>query len=171
MLAPDYYYESVFLIPYEKLYNDGIRGIIFDIDNTLTAFNQHNPPAKITALIRRLGRMGFKLCLVTNNTNKRLNTFNKSLGIDGIANAAKPMKRSFRQAMKTMGTTPDSTVIVGDQLFTDIWGGRRMGLTTILVKPITYRDFVWVYAKRAIERRILRKYFESLPLEQRPKKW
>jgi len=159
MIIPDHYYDSVFLIPYEELWKNNIRGIIFDIDNTLTAFDEKLPPPKIVELIKKLELMGFKICLVTNNTGKRLRGFNEHMSIFGIANALKPFTRGLRQAMAKMETTPAQTMIVGDQLLSDIWGGKNAGITTVLVKPITDRDFIFVKIKRKIERVMLRKFF------------
>ncbi|MCL1884317.1 MAG: YqeG family HAD IIIA-type phosphatase [Defluviitaleaceae bacterium] len=161
-LTPDYYYESVFLIPYDELWKKNIRGLIFDIDNTLTRFDEKQPSAKITALLNKLQRMGFRICLVTNNTNKRLGHFNENLNFPGIANAIKPLTRGIKYAMQTMDTKPAHTVIIGDQLLSDIWAGKNARITTILVKPISDKDFIFVRAKRVIERIILRKFFEDL---------
>jgi HAD superfamily phosphatase (TIGR01668 family) len=162
--TPDYYYESVFLIPYDELWKKNIRGIIFDIDNTLTRFDEKQPSAKIAALMKKLERMGFRLCLVTNNTNKRLGHFNESLNLPGIANAIKPLTRGLRYAMETMGTKPENTVIIGDQVLSDIWAGKNARITTILVKPVSDKDFFFVRAKRLLERAILREFFADKKL-------
>jgi len=162
MLRPDFYYDSVFEIPYGQLHEKGIRGLIFDIDNTLTPFDQKLPPPKIVALMKRLEKMGFKVCLLTNNTTKRLNGFNKDMKLPGIANGLKPFARGINKTMRMMGTAKKQTVIIGDQLLADIWGGKNAGIVTILVKPITERDFFFVRFKRYIERFILRGYFREL---------
>jgi len=162
MLTPDYYYDSVFLIPYTELLQKNIRGLIFDLDNTLTPFHEKLPPPKVVALMRRLQQMGFKICLLTNNTTNRLNRFNAEMKLDGIANGLKPFTRGIKQAMKVMGTTRSQTVIIGDQLLSDVWGGKNAGICTILVKPITEKDFFFVRFKRHIERFMLRKYFAQL---------
>jgi len=161
MLYPDYYYDSVFQIPYDELWKKNIRGLIFDIDNTLTPFDQAEPHAKVVALMRRLQKMGFRVCLVTNNTRRRLNAFNKSLALDGISSAAKPLSRGIKSAMQKMGTHPPRTAIIGDQLLTDVWGGKNARITTIMVKPLTERDFFFVRFKRLFERWLLRKYFAN----------
>ena len=161
-LTPDFYYESVFLIPYEELWKKNVRGIIFDIDNTLTRFDEKQPSPKVVALLNKLERMGFRLCLVTNNTNKRLANFSENITLPGIANAVKPFTRGVRYAMETMGTKPAHTVIVGDQVFSDIWAGKNARITTILVKPISEKDFFFVRAKRVMERMLLRKFFAGV---------
>jgi len=159
MLKPDYYYDSVFEIPYGELHAKGIRGLIFDIDNTLTRFDEDLPPPKIAALLTRLNKMGFKVCLLTNNTNGRLNRFNRNIQLMGIANALKPFTWGIRKAMRLMSVDKNQTVIIGDQLLADVWGGKKAGIGTILVKPITEKDFWFVKIKRIIERRMLQKYF------------
>jgi len=156
---PDYYLDTVFDIPYEELWKNKIRGLIFDIDNTIAPYEEHRPSAKITALIKRLQRMGFAICLLTNNTNKRLKCFNVPLGICGFANAIKPMARGIRKAMKQMGTKPSHTAIIGDQLLSDVWAGKNAGTTTILVKPLSAKDLAFVHIKRRIERRLLSRYY------------
>ena len=162
MLKPDYYYDSVFQIPYDELWRNKIRGLIFDIDNTLAAYEDKHPPAKIVALIKRLQRMGFCVYLLTNNTNKRLQCFDKSLGLKGIANAIKPFSRGVRKAMKDMGTQPRHTAIIGDQLLSDVWAGKNAGIVTVLVKPLSDKDMFYVRFKRMVERRLLKKYYGEL---------
>jgi len=161
-LTPDFYYETVFLVPYEELWKKNIRGIIFDIDNTLTRFDEKQPSAKTAALLQRLESMGFRLCLVTNNTNKRLGHFSENLTLPGIANAIKPLTRGIRYAMETMGTKPANTAIIGDQVLSDIWAGKNAQITTILVRPVSEKDFLLVRLKRLAERWILRKYFADI---------
>ena len=162
MLTPDYYYDSVFSIPYGELWEKNIRGLIFDLDNTLTPFHVKLPPAKIVALMRRLEKMGFEVCLLTNNTPGRLQGFNEELKLKGIANGLKPFTRGIKRAMKLMGTTRAQTVIIGDQLLSDVWAGKNAGIGTIMVAPITEKDFFFVRFKRIIERFMLRGYFREL---------
>ena len=158
-LKPDYYFDNIFQIPYDELWQNKIRGLIFDIDNTLAAYEDNHPPPKIVALIKRLQRMGFSVCLLTNNTNRRLERFVKPLELTGVANAAKPLTRGIRKSMKQMGTKPPHTAIIGDQLLSDIWAGKNAGITTVLVKPLSDKDFFFVRFKRMIEGRLLRSYY------------
>jgi len=162
MLEPDYYYTSVYEIPFKELWEKKYRGLIFDLDNTLTEFDRASAPPKVVAFLNRLKKMGFKVTLLTNNTTKRLDGFNKTLGLYGIANAAKPLTFGIKKAMHKMGTLPQHTIIIGDQVLSDIWGGKNAKITTILVKPITERDFFFVKFKRHIEKLILKNYFAKI---------
>ena len=162
MLEPDLYFESIFKIPYEELRGKSIRGLIFDIDNTLTAYDEKKPSDEVTKLLQNLISQGFKICLLTNNTNKRLNSFNENLKLPGFANALKPFSYGIKKALKEIELTPAQTAIIGDQLFTDVWAGKKNQLTTILVKPITLRDFAFVRFKRLLENYMLKKYFAKL---------
>ena len=158
-LAPDYYFNSVLDVPYEILWKKNIRGLIYDLDNTLAHFDQPQTPEKVAAMLTQLQKMGFKICLCTNNTGGRLKLFNH-LQLDGVANALKPFTRGVRRAMEKMGTRPEETAIIGDQLFSDVWAGKNAGLTTVLVKPLTEKDFFFVKFKRVFEQSVLRRYFK-----------
>jgi hypothetical protein len=159
-LFPDYYYDSVLDIPYESLWRQEIRGLIYDLDNTLAHFDEKIAPAKNVAMLKRLERMGFRICLLTNNTRSRLRQFDE-LKLDGIANAAKPFAWGIRRAMQMMGTQPAHTAMIGDQLLSDIWAGKNARVTTILVKPLTEKDFFFVRIKRVLERWLLRRFHEK----------
>ena len=121
---PDEYMESTYSIPFEKLYQEGYRGVIFDIDNTLVP---HGAPADERAkqLFRRLKEIGFESCLLSNNQKKRVEMFNQDVGTHYIFNAHKPATGNYKRAMELMGTDLSSTIFVGDQLFTDVWGAKK----------------------------------------------
>ena len=162
MLKPDYYYDTVYDIPYGELWQNNIRGLIFDIDNTIAPYAENCPTAKVTALVKRLQGMGFNVTLLTNNTNKRLECFTTPLGLFGTANALKPLTRGVRKAMRYMKTTRRQTAIIGDQLLSDIWAGKNARITTILIKPLSDKDFAFVRIKRMIEGWLLRRYYGDL---------
>ena len=158
-LKPNYYYDTVFDIPYDELWLGEIRGLIFDLDNTLAPYADNQPSAKVVALIKRLQRMGFKICLLTNNTNRRLELFTKPLGLPGVANAAKPLARGVRKAMRQTGMHRGSTAIIGDQILADVWAGKNARLMTILVKPVSNKDLFLVRFRRMIEVWLLKRYY------------
>jgi len=157
-LKPNYYLDTVFDIPYAELWQNGIRGLIFDIDNTIAPYEEHSPSTKVTALIKRLQRMGFSICLLTNNTKRRLECFSKPLKIPGFANALKPLARGVRKSMREMKVKPNHTAIIGDQLLSDVWAGKKTRITTVLVKPLTKKDLPLVPIKRRFERWLLGRY-------------
>ena len=104
--------------------------------------------------------MGFQVGLLSNNSSRRLTAFNKTMNLPGTARAGKPFAASLRKLMKEMDVNPQETAIIGDQLFADIWCGKRAGVTTVLVKPITEKEVVTVRIKRGLERWVLKRYYE-----------
>lgn len=153
--------DSAYVINYQKLYNEGYRGIIFDIDNTLV---EHGADADQRAidLIAGLRSLGFQVCLISNNKEERVSRFNKEIKVKYIHNAQKPARKNFIRATKLMGTTIETTVFVGDQLFTDVWGANRVGMLTYFVKPIGPKEEIQIVLKRKLERIVLREYRKDL---------
>lgn len=151
---PDVYLESAYEIDYETLYRQGYRGIIFDIDNTLVP---HGAPAdaRSIALFARLRDIGYESMLLSNNKEPRVRTFNDKVGSRYIFKANKPFPESYRKAMEQMKTTPENTLFVGDQLFTDVWGAKKAGIRTYLVKPIHPKEEIQIILKRVLEKVVL----------------
>ena len=146
--------SSVYDINYKELYNNGIRALIYDIDNTLV---KHGAKANenIVELFHILQKMGFKTVLISNNTKERVESFADEVGSDYIAKAGKPGRKAYISAMEKMGSGKDDTVFVGDQLFTDIYGANRVGLYSILVKPIDKKEEIQIVFKRKLEAIVL----------------
>ena len=151
---PDEYVDSAYGIDYEKLYRDGWRGIIFDIDNTLVP---HGAPAdrRSIALIKRLQKTGFRVMMLSNNKEPRVKPFCDTVGTPYLYKANKPFPGSYRKAMERMGTTEKTTLFIGDQLFTDIWGAKRTGIRTFLVRPIHPKEEIQIVLKRFLEKIVL----------------
>lgn len=158
-------YPGTYEIPFERLYEKGVRGIIFDIDNTLVL---PDAPAdgRSRELFRRLHGMGFATCLVSNNRERRVASFAEEVGSAYVFKADKPFRKGFLMAMRQMGTDRASTVSVGDQLFTDIWGANRCGISSVLVKPMTYREEPQIVLKRLLELPFLFFYRHSRKAEK-----
>ena len=154
---PDESVSSTYDIDFQSLYEEGYRGILFDIDNTLV---EHGKGASDQALdlFRRLEEMGFQCCLISNNKKQRVSSFNEKIGAHMIFNAHKPRRKGYREAMEMMGTNKENTLFVGDQLFTDIWGAKRIGIRNILVKPINKNEEIQIVLKRYSEKIILKEY-------------
>lgn len=163
---PGEYLDSAYSIDFERLYRDGYRGIIFDIDNTLVP---HGAPAdeRAKALFARLKTLGFRCCLLSNNKEPRVKMFNDDVGVLYIHDAHKPSVRNYRQAMERMQTDVSDTVFVGDQVFTDVYGANRAGIRTILVKPIHPKEEIQIVLKRYLEKIILFFYRKKKKREER----
>ncbi len=161
MFFPDRYVASTYVIDFEKLYNEGIRGLIFDIDNTLVP---HGAPAdqRAEALFVRLKKIGFECCLISNNQEPRVKMFNEKIQVNYVYNAHKPSVKNYFKAMGIMGTDQSNTLFIGDQLFTDVWGAKRSGIRNILVKPIHPKEEIQIVLKRYLERIVLHFYKRSL---------
>ncbi len=151
---PDEYLDSAYQVDYEALYEEGYRGIIFDIDNTLVP---HGAPADERAeqLFARLKKLGFSCCLLSNNQYNRVSSFNRNIQVRFIENAHKPSTKNYVKAMELMGTNLDNTVFIGDQLFTDVYGAKRTGMRNILVKPIHPKEEIQIVLKRKLEKIVL----------------
>lgn len=151
---PDYRIGSTYEIPFEKLYGQGYRGLIFDIDNTLVP---HGAPAdeRAKALFARLKAIGYQCCLLSNNHEPRVESFNKDVQVHYICDAHKPSVKNYKKAMERMGTGQNNTMFIGDQLFTDVYGARRAGIKTILVSPIHPKEEIQIVFKRYLEKIVL----------------
>lgn len=156
-LFPGLYISSAYRINYRQLYEDGYRGIIFDIDNTLVT---HGAPASRRAirLFEHLNELGFYSCLISNNQEERVKMFNDDVQVFYIYNAHKPSPENYLKAMQMMGTDRSSTVFVGDQIFTDIWGANRAGIFSIMVKRIYWKEEIQIILKRFLEFFVLLAY-------------
>lgn len=156
LLNPDLYVDSVFDIDLYKLKNAGYDSIIVDVDNTLVAWDKKTAPDSVVEWFGRIKKLGFNVCLVSNNTEDRVVKFNEDVKVCAIHRASKPRRKPFIKAMRKMKSTPSKTVVIGDQVFTDILGGNRTGLFTILVVPISGNEFAWTKFVRRIERIVLK---------------
>lgn len=151
---PDEYYDSTYSIDFEKLYRDGYRGVIFDIDNTLVP---HGAPAdeRSIAFFKHLKEIGFEATLLSNNKEVRVAMFNEPVGVHTIWKANKPSARGYLKAMELMGTDKTNTIFVGDQLFTDIWGAKNAKIRSFLVKPMNPKEEIQIVIKRRLEAVVL----------------
>ena len=151
---PNEYMDSTYEIDFDRLYKEGYRGVIFDIDNTLVP---HGAPAdaRARALFLHLKELGFSCILLSNNKEPRVKMFNDAVSVSYIHRAGKPNPANYRRAMETMGTDEKNTIFVGDQIFTDIYGANRTGIRTILVKPIHPKEEIQIVLKRYLEKIVL----------------
>ncbi len=151
---PNQYLNSAYEIDFEKMYEKGFRGIIFDIDNTLVP---HGLPAdeRAVALFKRLKKIGYKVIMISNNKEPRVKMFCDAVDAPYIYKAGKPNPNSYRTAMSKIGTNSKNTLFVGDQIFTDVWGANQAGIYSILVKPIHPKEEIQIVLKRYLEKIVL----------------
>ncbi len=147
---PDLYVDSAYTIDYESLYADGYRGLIFDIDNTLVT---HGAPAtpRAVALFARLREIGFVCCFISNNGEARVQMFNEDIHAQYVYKAHKPAPDGYRRGMEMLGTDADTTVCIGDQIFTDVRGARLAGIPVIMVRSIWWWEKAQIFFKRVPE--------------------
>jgi len=155
---PKLYVDNINEITADFLKSNGIRGLILDIDNTLVPNHVADADENAVRWIESMKTSGLKLCIVSNGARKRVVRFNERLMLYAIHRAMKPARKSFLKAAGLLGLQNRQIAVVGDQIFTDIYGGNRAGMFTILVKPIDTREGRLVRFKRIFEKPILKKY-------------
>ena len=153
--------DSTYVIPFEEWKEKGYKGIIFDIDNTLVPHGVAADERSI-ALFQRLKSLGFSTMLLSNNKEPRVKSFAGQVESSYIYKAGKPALKNYYKAMEEMGTTPETTLFVGDQLFTDVWGAKRAGIYSVLVKPIHPKEEIQIVLKRYLEKIVLFFYYRQL---------
>ncbi len=158
---PDHEVDSAYSIDYASLYSKGKRAIIYDVDNTLVP---HGAPAddRAKALFASLREIGYQTLLLSNNKEPRVKSFSDAVGSTYIFKAGKPGIKGYQKAMERMGSDPATTIFVGDQLFTDVWGAKKAGIDTYLVKPIHPKEEIQIVLKRILERIVLYFYHKKI---------
>ncbi len=156
-LMPDMTGSSVFELPYETFRKEGIRGLIYDIDNTLVMHGAP-PNERCVELFAELKSMGFRVCILSNNGIDRVRSFAETVGADYLHKAGKPKKDGYLRACEIMGIKPSEALAVGDQIFTDIWGAGRSGIRSCMVDLIDPREEIQIKLKRRLEKPVLAIY-------------
>jgi len=156
-LYPDCYYESIFDIKIADLKDAEIKGIIVDIDNTIIPWNDKNISDEVFNWFKKFIEEGFKLCLISNGMNKRVEYFRNQLDIPAIGNAVKPRKKAYIKSLNILNLKRNEIAVIGDQVFTDVLGGNRMGFMTILVDPLNKNEFFTTRLMRLLEKFVIKR--------------
>lgn len=164
---PKEWFDSAYSLDYRKYYEMGYRGVIYDIDNTLVPHGA-DADERAVMLFEELRSIGFDVCLLSNNKKNRVERFNKSVNANYIFKAQKPYSKNYYQAAAMMKISVKSVLCIGDQLFTDIYGGNLAGIHTILVNPIDKKEEIQIVLKRFLEKPVLMCYKHKLKKENRP---
>jgi len=155
VLSPDLYLRSVHDIDLDALSAQGIDTLLMDLDNTLLPRDSSIIPDDVSAWAASLPGHGFAVCLVSNNWHERVREVADELGFKLVAKAVKPLPFAFWRALTLMGSTRKRSAIVGDQMFTDVLGGKLLGIKTIMVLPLSKSDLPHTLMLRRVEKVLL----------------
>lgn len=150
-ITPTIYQESIYKINYQKLKEKKIKCLLFDLDNTCVPFHINKTPKQLKELMKQLTNQGFLVILFSNSPKKRVDQF-KELNIILHPSSRKPFSKKFISILKQYQLKKEEVCIVGDQLFTDILGGNKVGIYTCLVNPLTKEDFILTKITRILEK-------------------
>lgn len=151
-IVPDQFLPSIYAIDFQKLREQGIKSLIIDLDNTLVEATRPDATPRLIKWLDEVRKNGFQVIIVSNNNKTRVSKFATPLQVPFIHAARKPMSHAFKRALQVLGTKREETVVIGDQLLTDVFGGNRLGLHTILVVPISDIEGFFTRLNRQIER-------------------
>ncbi|MGE7919543.1 YqeG family HAD IIIA-type phosphatase [Viridibacillus sp. NPDC093762] len=153
-LMPKEFVTSIYEITPDKLKQLGVRGIITDLDNTLVEWDRPDATEKLIEWLKIIREAGIQVMIVSNNKELRVKAFADPLELPYIFNARKPMGNAFKRALKRLNMQRHEVVMVGDQMLTDVLGGNRLRIHTILVKPVALSDGFVTRFNRMVERRV-----------------
>ncbi len=157
-LTPSYMFGSYREVTPQFLQSIGVRALLSDVDNTLAPYEEAEPDAEILAWVSSMKAAGIRVALISNNKPPRIERFNRELGLPAYPESGKPGRRGLVRAMRELGVTPEESAMLGDQLLTDCYAGRRLGLPAIIVPPIRDKRTLFFRCKRFLERPFIRRY-------------
>ena len=158
LLTPDYMFRAFDEVTPEFLSSLGVRAVLADIDNTLAPYEQTEPDERIKGWIASLAAAGISVAFVSNNNAERVNTFNRTLGVPAFPKSGKPFRKTLVKAMTAVGGTPETTVVLGDQLLTDSLAGHNLGARSIIVPPIRDKKNKFFRFKRWLEKPVVKRF-------------
>ena len=158
LFLPLYRFKRIQDIPLEFIASLNIRAILLDVDNTLTTHNSPDLNPEVLEWLRKVEEHGIKLIIASNNSKERVEPFASNLGFDYEAKSRKPLPIGFNRARKRINSSPKETLVIGDQIFTDILGANLAGMCNIFVDPIMPEEMLFFKIKRFFEKPILRSF-------------
>ena len=152
-LSATRYFSSLPLVDIDWLVDEGVRLVLLDRDNTCVPRDAECAPPEVTAWLDAARAAGLKLCLVSNNFHSsQVGRTARELGVSVVDHAMKPAPFALRRAMRMLGVGPQATVMIGDQVFTDVAAGKLAGVRTVLVRPQSRKDLWYTHVFRVFER-------------------
>ena len=158
---PDIYLKSVTSLTPAILKRWGVRGLILDVDNTLTTHDNPRPDPGVLRWLKTMREHHIEMAILSNNRPQRVRPFARELRMDFVANAGKPLVSGFERAAAKLSLAKDKIAVVGDQIFTDILGGNLWGARTVLVKPIRPESTLFFRLKRRVERDVILRFYAA----------
>lgn len=156
--VPEYYFGTFDEASAEFLLSIGVKGIVLDIDNTLEPYEHPKAGKHVVSWIESLWAAGIKTAIVSNNNECRVNIFNEEFGMPAYPRGGKPFKKNVINAIREMGISQNEAILMGDQIFTDVWAAHNAGISAILVPPINDKKDLLTKFKRILEIPVLRIY-------------
>jgi len=149
--------ETVHTIDFNALKKAGKKALLIDLDNTLIPYDQDLPNDILIEFFKSLKQAGFNICIVSNNKEKRIKPFAESVNLDYVYSAKKPLTKGLKKGMQKLASSKQETLMIGDQIMTDVLAAKRLGIDVVLVKPIKRKSEKW-YTKvnRFLENRVLK---------------
>lgn len=154
-------FDSIYEIPFSFYKERGITTVLSDLDNTLDSYKAKEPSPQAIALVNAFKKEGIAFCIVSNNTSSRVRRYSEKLGVKFYSGLAKPWGRRLRRLLAIEGFDPSKTMMVGDQVLTDVAAGNRAHIPTILTEPLTPFDQPWTKINRLFEKRLRRQISED----------
>lgn len=161
LLYPVYHFKRVCDISASFLIRRNIRCLVLDVDNTLTTHGHPTPLDGVAAWLKDIGDAGIRAVILSNNKQSRVKPFAAMLSLAYVADGCKPSRAGFERCRALLGCRKEEMAVVGDQLLTDVWGGNRYGIVSILVDPIALEHAWYFKAKRAAEKALLKRYMKK----------
>lgn len=164
LFRPRAYYDRLALLDLAEISRLGYKALLFDVDNTITTWNSPEIAPEVVQWFSVLAEGSLRGCIISNNSAERLAPLAERLGLEFVAKARKPLPFAYRRAAKKLGADLSQTLMIGDQLLTDILGANLAGIDSVLLKPISLdKEFRWTYVNRRIERLIIRPTLKNVP--------
>ncbi len=162
IFLPDFIFNTYRDLTPQFLLERNINTLVLDIDNTLVPYEVATPTDELYKWFASLDENGINIAFVSNNGRERVELFNEKLSYVAFYKSKKPLLKAIKRALKILGTNAQSTALMGDQIFTDMLAGNRMGFTTVLLPPIKDKTDAFTRFKRVLEKPIVKKYYKRL---------
>ena len=155
---PDYKLKNIDEIDFNIFAEKNIKFALLDIDNTLVSYTSPLADDVARNFLSKLTENGIRYVFVSNNHRDRVEKFASEFNAFYVNDSGKPLLFGIKRAMRHLGAKKENTVLIGDQVFTDVYGGNRAGLLTIMVEPIEAKETPFFGVKRKLEKIVLKNY-------------